>query len=58
VQPNIVPGETVLMETPVLDGGRVLERSVVLERPTSEVDESVPFVHVDVAERQSVDAET
>jgi len=58
VQPNIVPGETVLIETPVLDGGRMLERSVVLERPTSDVDESVPFVHVGVAERQSVDAET
>ena len=42
----------------MLDGGRVLERSVVLERPTSEVDDNVPFVHVGVAERQSVDAET
>jgi len=42
----------VLVETPVLEG------SVVLEGTTLGVDESVSLVLVNVAERQSVDAET
>ena len=58
MQPNIVLGETVPVGTPVLDGGGVLEISVVLEGTTLEVVGGMSLMLDNVTEGQSVNAET